>query len=85
MSCAHGNGRACDDCFRERAIVAPHDQQAAHDDAHYALVCLQLECAALRQRQASWTRESLERFIECSKQRLNVLATAAPFIPEEPK
>jgi hypothetical protein len=58
------------------------DQQAAHDDTHYALVCLQLECAALRQRQAHWTRESLEHFVEQAKQRLNVVSTAAPFMKE---
>jgi hypothetical protein len=59
------------------------DWDEAHEDTHSALVCLQLECAALRRNQASWTRERLEHFVEQAKQRLNVIATAAPVMHRE--
>lgn len=54
----------------------------AREDAHSALVCLQLAAMALRRAQPDWTRESLDHFVEFAKQQLNVIATAAPFMPK---
>jgi len=67
-------------------VTRPEDyEREAREDAHSALVCLQLSCMALRRSQPTWTRESLDHFIDFAKQQLNVIATAAPFMPKEEK
>lgn len=63
------------------STVDPALQLEAESDVYRAVMRLGDMCEALRLEQGAWTRETLLAFVEQAKQRLNVVATAAPFVP----